>query len=65
MRHPCTCGQETGNYLLILMDCNMPIMDGFQSTKAIREFCDTHQINQPLISALTAYTNEQFEERSA
>lgn len=30
----CTCGRE--NYILILMDLNMPIMDGFKATEAIR-----------------------------
>ena len=31
---PCTCGyEEPGlNYKLIFMDCNMPVMYGFQST---------------------------------
>lgn len=28
----CVCGQEKGNYQIIFMDCNMPIMDGFESS---------------------------------
>ena len=38
--YPCTCGNKSGNdnYQLIFMDCNMPIMDGIESTKKIKEY---------------------------
>jgi CheY-like chemotaxis protein len=39
-RNACRCGRESGNYKLILMDCNMPVMDGFESTKKIKEYCN-------------------------
>jgi len=39
-------------YDLILMDCNMPIMDGYESTKAIRSL--GVGVKQPIIIALTA-----------
>ena len=37
---PCVCGSPNGNsnYRVIFMDCNMPIMDGFQATSKIREY---------------------------
>ena len=37
---------------LVLMDCNMPVMNGYESTKAIRQL--EKSINQPVIIALTA-----------
>lgn len=40
-------------YSLILMDCMMPIMDGFEATKHIREF-ESKQAHQVPIIALTA-----------
>ncbi len=29
---PCRCSRKRVNYKLIFMDCNMPVMDGFQAT---------------------------------
>eukprot|EP00347_Sterkiella_histriomuscorum_P016020 403354801 len=56
-------------YNLILMDCNMPIMDGFQSTLEIRQFeeslCDgkQDQLEKSTIIALTAYTADLFKQK--
>ena len=36
-KDPCHCHRGRQNYKLIFMDCNMPIMDGFQATLKIRE----------------------------
>jgi CheY-like chemotaxis protein len=46
------------------MDCNMPVMDGFKATQAIRNYLSSSNTRQPLIAALTAYTTESFEEMS-
>ena len=43
------------------MDCNMPIMDGFQATQEIRKLIIGGQ--KIHIAALTAYASEAFEKR--
>jgi CheY-like chemotaxis protein len=40
---------------LILMDCEMPVMDGFAATQAIRQFELQHQLKPIPIIALTAH----------
>jgi len=39
----------------ILMDCEMPVMDGYQATKLIREWEDEQELEQLPIIALTAH----------
>ena len=59
-------GQEAVNkflhikYDLILMDCMMPVMDGFEATKKIREIEKEKGVEKPiLIFALTANASEE------
>lgn len=49
---------ETGYYDLVLMDIQMPNMDGYQATKAIRALADKEKANIPII----AMTANAFEE---
>ena len=39
---------------LILMDCNMPVMDGFEATKRIRKFINKYNLPKVTIVAVTA-----------
>ena len=52
------------SYELILMDCNMPIMDGYQTTENIREFIFSKGLQQPLIIAITGHTEQTFVQRA-
>jgi len=47
-------GSEGEGYDLVLMDCHMPVMDGFESTKAIREYEKQNHLPHTHIVALTA-----------
>lgn len=55
----CTCAQGSHNYKIIFMDCNMPIMDGFEASKNIRELVELDQ-TQIKIYAVTANTNSTY-----
>lgn len=52
---------EQGEYDLILMDCQMPGMDGFEATARIRRQ-QTGQRRTPII-AMTAYTTQQDQDK--
>ena len=47
---------KTGRYDLILMDCNMPVMNGYEASQKIRAYENKHNIikNKIIISAMTA-----------
>jgi CheY-like chemotaxis protein len=55
---------QSGHYQLILMDCDMPGMDGFTATRHIRDWeQDTGRKPLPII-ALTAHIMDEHRERS-
>jgi len=45
---------EKDRFDLVLMDCSMPVMDGFAATEAIRKFKDERRARTPVV-ALTAH----------
>lgn len=52
------------NYSLILMDCEMPDVDGFEATRQIRDWEKANHRNEVPIVALTAHIMDAHKERS-
>ena len=50
--------EEPDRYTAILMDCEMPDMDGFEATRRIRAFEASQQLPAVPVFALTAHTRE-------
>ena len=51
-------------YGLIITDISMPIMDGYELTKEIRNFYHVHNMAQPLIVACTGHVEETYIEKA-
>lgn len=56
---------ETIPYDLILMDCQMPLLDGFETTREIRlrQDCSTASPRRPVVVAMTANAMKQDQQR--
>jgi len=48
------------SYQLILMDQNMPELDGNETSKIIREYLYSFNINQPIIAAVTGHAEQSY-----
>ncbi len=53
---------HSSNFDIILMDISMPEMDGYETTRAIRNSFPSPKCNIPIV-ALTAFTNKEEEEK--
>ena len=45
---------------LIFMDCSMPIMNGYDSSSAIRRYYNKKKMEQPKIVAVTGHTEDIY-----
>jgi CheY-like chemotaxis protein/HPt (histidine-containing phosphotransfer) domain-containing protein len=53
-----------GHYDLVLMDVEMPVLDGYAATRAIRQWESTHAREPTPIVALTAYARAEDAQRA-
>ncbi len=54
---------KTGSYSVIFMDCQMPIMDGFEATREIRNIESDRQLEPIMVIALTAGIGKEDRQR--
>ncbi len=53
-----------GNYDIVFMDMEMPVMDGYTATGKIREWEKASKVERTPIAALTAHAIKEFEQQS-
>ena len=58
------CDMCMGGYHLVFMDCNMPIMDGFQTTRRLKTLMNQGNIKNFPIVALSALAMKEDVKRA-
>ena len=51
-------------YRVILLDYSMPVMDGLETAKEIRQLLHRHEAYQPYIVCCSAYDEDNFKEEA-
>lgn len=57
-------GKWESQYRLIFMDCNMPIMDGFEASRILKTMVKSGELEPIAIVACTAFTSEKEKQRA-
>ena len=55
---------DPNRFGLIVMDCNMPFMDGYTATKKIRKLFESIQAPQPKIVAITGHVEPEYVQKA-
>ncbi len=50
-------------YDIIFMDCNMPVMDGYEATRTIKQLIEQKKINYVPVVSVTAFAGENEKEK--
>mmetsp|Transcript_4067 Transcript_4067/g.3465 ORF Transcript_4067/g.3465 Transcript_4067/m.3465 type:complete len:131 (+) Transcript_4067:278-670(+) len=53
------CGEKCEGYKLIILDCNMPMMNGIECSKRIKQMINSKAIGETLVVGCTAYASEE------
>lgn len=62
-RESTSCGPDCRPFKLIFMDCSMPIMDGYEATKRLKQYMENSEVRQIPIVGCTAFVQEKEKQR--
>ena len=64
LRQNTRCSSVCSQYKVVFLDCNMPVLDGFETARLLRQMIEAGEIDDMKLIACTAFVRQEDEDKA-